>query len=113
MFTPEFAGCSAADSLYLLNRNEVLHEKDVSFSKIPYGDHFKCRTYWHAKSKPEGSKGCLVEYGFYVLFVKKTVWQTKIENSSKAENTECWEKGLKILLLEEEKNLKERLVPQQ
>lgn len=63
MFAPESATCSAIDHIYLFNHNEMLAEREVAFSKIPYGDHFKFKSYYHLKSKGEG---CTLEYGFYV-----------------------------------------------
>ena len=51
MFAPEAAGCSATESLYLFNKDEVLLEREVFFSKIPYGDHFKFRSFYYLKGK--------------------------------------------------------------
>lgn len=97
MFAPEFAGCSATDFLYLFEQGESLWEREVLFNKIPYGDHFKSRSYIHLKGL-EPNK-CRLEYGFATVFIKKTVWQGKIESSSKSENIEYWEKVLKPQLL--------------
>lgn len=98
MFAPESVTVSSNDTIYLFNKNEVLFEKELSFSKIPYGDHFKCRVYYHLKTK---AGGCTLNHGFYVHFVKSTVWKGKIEASSKSENTEVWEKFQRDLILKE------------
>jgi len=94
MFAPDTATCSAEDNLYLFSKDEVLMEKEVSFFKIPYGDHFQCRVFWHLTTI-EG--GCRLNYGFYIHFIKNTVFKKKIVSSSKLENTEVWEKFYKIL----------------
>lgn len=82
MFAPEAAGCNATEHLYLFNRDEVLLEREVLFYKIPYGDHFKFRSFYHLKGR---GSSCVIDYGYLTIFVKKTVWQGKIESSSKSE----------------------------
>ena len=72
MFAPDFATCSAVDTFYLLNDKEALIEKDVSFTKIPYGDHFKFRSFYNIKELTQNSTR--LEYGYYIHFVKKTMF---------------------------------------
>lgn len=67
MFAPDVVVCSAEDVIYMFNKEEVLLEKEVSFTKIPYADHFTCRNYWHIKAT---ESGCHTEYGYYIHFVK-------------------------------------------
>ena len=72
LFAPDFATCTAVDTFYLLNEKEALIEKDVSFTKIPYGDHFKFRSFYHLKEISDSATK--LEYGFYIHFVKKTMF---------------------------------------
>jgi hypothetical protein len=98
MLTPEHAACSVVENIYLFSQDEVLQEREVSFSKIPYGDYFNVRTYFYLVGKGET---CHLEYGFCVDFVKKTVWKSKIESTTKAENIDLWTDFIKPLMLTE------------
>ncbi|CAD8059191.1 unnamed protein product [Paramecium primaurelia] len=92
MFAPDVVHCFAEDILYYFNQDEILIEKEVKFAKIPYADSFCCRVFWHIH---QIDGGCQVNYGFYIHFLKSTVFKGKIESGSKKENTDVWEKCLK------------------
>lgn len=49
MLAPDSVVCTATDTLFLFNKDEVLQEKEVAFAKIPYADCFVARTYHHLK----------------------------------------------------------------
>jgi hypothetical protein len=104
ILTPEYAGCSVVEQINLFNEEEVLAEREVSFSKIPYGDYFKVRTYYYLKGA--GDK-CILEYGFCVVFVKKTVWSGKIESTTRAENIDLWKEFIQPFMMREATKIKE------
>ena len=68
-------------------------ERDMGFTKIPYGDHFRFNGYYHINST--GISRCTVEFGFMINFLKNTVWRSKIESSNLAETLESWNLGTK------------------
>lgn len=60
-------------------------DREITFSKIPYCDYFAVRFQYHVTQLDDSTK---LEIKLYVHFMKSTVFESKIQNSTIGENAE-------------------------
>ncbi|KAL4493634.1 hypothetical protein ABPG72_004127 [Tetrahymena utriculariae] len=96
---PKTCQVNSEEKIFWLTSEEILIQREFKVSKVPMADCFTTQNFYHIQQT--GPTTVKITFGFFINFVKSSMFKSLIVKSSGSENRESWNDKLKTAITEQ------------
>ncbi|EAR85175.2 GRAM domain protein (macronuclear) [Tetrahymena thermophila SB210] len=96
---PKTCQVNSEEKIFWLSSEEILIQREFKVSKVPMADCFTTQNFYHIQQT--GPTTVKITFGFFINFVKSSMFKSLIVKSSGSENRETWNGKFKGLITEQ------------